>query len=374
MRSRQNLKDFRHRMIRKGKINTKLRYGLSIEIDLKGIDPEKATDGAETDMRIDASGQDIELSRRSFSAEDILPQNSFEEFHARECKEVVILKIPPGRHLKKPIIIESKIRSMNSNLHLVLDVGEDSSVMIVDKVLTGSNISQKARQKNTEGLSTHIVSITSRVGSKTRYFHIQDVDRQRLLYTKKSAHMQRESSIDLYSFDIGSMITLSDTVSVMEDGYAKSNLQNLFFADDGQMFDIAGQAIHSSGGTSSLVEAKGVIKDDSKGLYRGNIHIGPDADQSQGFQKSKLLMMGKNPEADAIPQLLIDNENVRCSHAVGIGRIDDEHMFYLMSRGLSRKTSEELVIKGFFENLIDNIPDRHSRDELRHKIELKVHS
>ena len=93
---------------------------------------------------------------------------------------------------------------------------------------------------------------------------------------------------------------------------------------------------------------RGVVKDKSKALYRGLIEVGKEASGTNGYQKEDVLILNEGAVADAIPNLEINNNEVKCSHGVSIGKISEEHLFYLMSRGLDENLAKKEVIEGFF--------------------------
>ena len=123
---------------------------------------------------------------------------------------------------------------------------------------------------------------------------------------------------------------------------------------ESQQFDIYSSVIHESSDTKSDILIKGALKDKSKSLFRGLVRIEKNAPNSDGYQKEEVLLLDDGVEANAIPNLEIENENVRCTHGVSIGSIDKEKLFYLMSRGLSKDMSVKLIVEGFFDSILAN--------------------
>ena len=119
--------------------------------------------------------------------------------------------------------------------------------------------------------------------------------------------------------------------------------------------DLGLNAIHNSPHTYSNMITKGVLFDESKAVYRGLIKINKNANNSNGYQKEDSLLLGNKTESDSIPKLEIDNNEVRCTHSSSVSQIDEDKMFYVMSRGLNEKEARITIVKGFLQEVIDKV-------------------
>lgn len=366
---RQNINDIHHLPDKKA---TTLQYGLTINIDLGNFTLEEtdlSSDKIELDIKADKSVEVKEITNALQDKEfkTIMSylelKNKFEEFHASNISNAVIIKIPKNKKLSDPVQINTELLSENSLHHVIVIAEENSEAVILDSL---------SDKNNKPGYNSKFLQVLAKKGAKIEYFHAQKISKEKLHYSKKIGLTEDNAEINWHDFAIGSKVTISDLTSVLVGHMSKSLVQSVFFSDEDQQFDILGQAIHRSSHTFSDIEARGAIKDKSKSLYKGNVHIEQNANDSEGFQKADLIMLDNEAEADAIPQLLIDNNEVKCSHAVAIGRLDDEMIFYLMSRGLTRDEAKHQIVRGFFESVIDGISIEKISDGLREDIERKM--
>ncbi|MBI5354980.1 MAG: SufD family Fe-S cluster assembly protein, partial [Candidatus Aenigmarchaeota archaeon] len=131
-------------------------------------------------------------------------------------------------------------------------------------------------------------------------------------------------------------------------------------------------AHHRVPNTSNNINVRGVLKDTSSSIYRGLIKIEKNAQQTNSYLSEHSLMIGKNALANSIPSLEIDANDVKASHGSTTGKIDEEQIFYLMSRGLSRRESERLIIEGFFIPIIEKIPLQEVRERIAAAVTRKM--
>ena len=105
---------------------------------------------------------------------------------------------------------------------------------------------------------------------------------------------------------------------------------------------------------------KGIVKDKSKSVYNGLVNVNENAVNTDGYQKEDILILSENAEADSIPELEINNNDVRCTHGATISQIDKEKLFYLTSRGIKKPEAESLLVNGFIEPVVKEIPLEYS--------------
>jgi Fe-S cluster assembly protein SufD len=145
----------------------------------------------------------------------------------------------------------------------------------------------------------------------------------------------------------------------------------LYFADGEQMHDFRTIQDHvAANGTSDLL-FKGAVQDDSLSVYTGLIRIGPDARGSVAFQTNRNLTLGPGSWAESVPNLDIKNNDVRCSHASAVGPIDEEQRFYIESRGVPPEVAERLIVLGFFDEVLDQLPAPALTAGLRRQVAAK---
>ncbi|MFQ3534485.1 MAG: Fe-S cluster assembly protein SufD [Aggregatilineales bacterium] len=153
---------------------------------------------------------------------------------------------------------------------------------------------------------------------------------------------------------------------------AFGRMSGLFFADGHQFFDHDTQQNHNAPHTTSDLLFKGALKDEARTVWQGMIKVLPHAQKTDGFQANRNLLLSPEARADSIPGLEIEANDVRCTHAATVGRLEDEPIFYLMSRGMTRQDAERLIVAGFFDPIMQRIPFEEVRARLTAHIEAKL--
>jgi Fe-S cluster assembly protein SufD len=138
------------------------------------------------------------------------------------------------------------------------------------------------------------------------------------------------------------------------------------------MFDLDTQQNHNAPITTSDLLYKGAARDHARTLWQGMIKSLPQMQKIDGFQACRNLVLSEDARMDAIPGLEIEADDVACSHAATFGSLEEEPIFYLMSRGIPRPQAELMVIEGFFDELLDRVPFEGVRERLQAAVEAKI--
>ena len=142
----------------------------------------------------------------------------------------------------------------------------------------------------------------------------------------------------------------------------------VFFADGDQHFDHRSLQDHVAPNCNSDLLYKGALRDRSRAVYSGWVHVRPDAQKTNAMQTSRNIVLSEHAKADAIPNLEIEANDVRCGHAASVGPVDEETIFYLQSRGITREDAERLIVSGFFQEVLDRV----QIDEVREGAEAAI--
>ena len=178
--------------------------------------------------------------------------------------------------------------------------------------------------------------------------------------------------------DVDLVLDLSDTresskLDVIFDTPGVScHLIGLYVLNENEKLDIQTRAIHNVRNTSCLQDIRGVLRDNADSKYIGSIIIEQAASQTESFLDDAVLVLGKGTKNQSDPTLEIKNNDVKASHGSTTGRISDEELFFLQSRGLSKNEAENLIVEGFFEKLLNQIEDEKVREEIFQKITEKL--
>jgi Fe-S cluster assembly protein SufD len=182
----------------------------------------------------------------------------------------------------------------------------------------------------------------------------------------------RDSNLDTLVVNLGASVARVDLAARLEGPGARSDMLGLYFARGRQHFDHNTRQDHVSAHANSDLLYKGALFDRSKTIFRGVIRVFPGAQRTDAYQTNRNLLLSDRAEAVSLPNLEIEADDVKCSHGATVGQLDEEEMFYLRSRGLTREQAEKLVIFGFFGEVLDRLPLPGVVEELKRAIEAKI--
>lgn len=154
--------------------------------------------------------------------------------------------------------------------------------------------------------------------------------------------------------------------------HAEAQILGIFIGRGDEQFTIHTRQLHKASNTKSDLLIKSVLFDSSRLNYDGLIKIEKEGQGSDAYQRNENLVMNENVRVDTKPELEILANSVRCTHGATVGKIDNEQLFYLQSRGLSTKQAQKLIIEGFFEGVLERIIDNKLQKKLRDKINKKL--
>ena len=169
----------------------------------------------------------------------------------------------------------------------------------------------------------------------------------------------------------GDVVRVEPTLRCVGTG-ADARALGLFFASDNQHFEHRVIARHEAPNAYSNLLYKGAIKDHAHTIFFGNLVVPPGAPGTDAYQTNRNLVLNEGARADTIPFLEIETAEVKCSHAGAVSRVDDEHLFYLESRGVPRDMAKQLIVEGFCQEVLDEVELDELRGELNAAIERKV--
>ncbi len=350
-----------------------LNINLNIDLDLNNLDigklesPKRKIINNNKEVIIEdfqtALKNHENLLKEKFMTTCVPAIEKFTALHNAFLNNLILVYVPKNVEAKVPIEIITKVNSKILFDHILI-IAEDNSKLTLVEDITSEN--------NEEAYVSKIVEIFAGDNAKIDYSNLQMLNKKTFNFTKKRALTEKNSSINWLDCCFGSQITLSEVTTNLNGEGAQANNYGIFFGNADQQFDLVANSIHNSPNTFSDIFAKGALTDSSKCIYRGLVKIQKNASNSNGYQKEDTLLLSPDAAADSIPDLEIDNSDVKCSHGATIGRIDREKMFYLRSRGLNEKQATQTYVKGFFEELIQKMKIEKLRDNMHDLIEERM--
>jgi Fe-S cluster assembly protein SufD len=182
----------------------------------------------------------------------------------------------------------------------------------------------------------------------------------------------RDANLHTLNVNLGGEVARVDLAATMNGPGARSEMLGLYFADGDQHFDHNTRQNHKVPHATSDLLYKGALDGRGRAVFRGIIKVFPGAQRTDAYQTNRNLILSRQAEATALPNLEIEADDVRCSHAATVGHLDKEELFYIMSRGVPRKDAERLVVFGFFGEVLERLPLPGVVEELRAAIEEKI--
>lgn len=371
-----------------------LNISMNIELDLDLIDADKAVNS-----KLEVTNNDTKIIIEDFKGmlknhESILKDKfmsivggneKFTSFHASFLNNLIFVYVPKNVEVKEPIEISSIIgqgvlfehlivlAEDNAKLTLIEDSKPDYSSREINNDKTNTlnnnknNNSGFGETKNSP-YGSKIVELFIGKNCNVNYGNAQLLDKSAFNFTIKKASVGANSTLNWMDCCFGSKVTLSEVATLLDGEGAATNNHSVFFGSKNQQFDLVAKSIHNAPHTVSDILTKGALTENAKCLYRGLVRIEKNAFGSNGYQKEDTLLLSSDASADSIPNLEIENNDVRCTHGASIGRIDREKLFYMMSRGLPEELATREYVKAFFEPLIQKIQIEKLRENMHEMI------
>jgi Fe-S cluster assembly protein SufD len=209
-------------------------------------------------------------------------------------------------------------------------------------------------------------------GAQLDYVGIQDWGRSVWNFTNERALVNRDATLHWIIGGLGSQLTKTFLDAQLVGQGATALLSGVFFADGSQHLDLDTEQNHVAPNCKSDLLYKGALKDQARAVWQGMIRVAKAAQKTDGYQANRNLLLSDQARADSIPGLEINADDVRCTHGSTISRMDEEEVFYLMSRGIDRLESEGLLVNAFFTPVLDRIPLASVRERLKKELAKKM--
>lgn len=207
-----------------------------------------------------------------------------------------------------------------------------------------------------ESLHSAVVEIVALPGSHVRYTTLQNWSKNVYNLVTKRAVAMENATVEWVDANIGSSLTMKYPSVILKGRGAKADILSVAFAGSGQHQDTGAKAIHLASDTTSRITAKSVSKDGGRTSYRGLLQIAKKADNVKSSIRCDALLLDDVSKTDTYPYNEVQNDTATITHEASVGKIGEEQMFYLMSRGLSENEALNMIVTGFFDAFAKEIP------------------
>jgi len=297
--------------------------------------------------------------------EDLDSSNSLVSLNNALKFNYVKLTIKENYSLNKPLIIynitNKKLNSNTINQRIDFILKKNSSLKLINLFDDSSNnnfININYKFKIARDAILKNYKIDHKLNSNIKYF-FNNID------------LDYNSLAETFIFSTGSKFIKNEINYNLNDQYSSAFVNGIINLKDDQHHEIKTNINHLAENTKSYQLIKSVLNDNSKGVYQGKIFVNSRAQKTDGYQLSKALLLNENTEFDAKPELEIYADDVKCSHGSTSGNLDEEAIFYLMSRGLNYQQSRKLLINGFLLDVVEKITDLEIKDLIKNIMEIK---
>jgi Fe-S cluster assembly protein SufD len=360
--------------------------------DLRGFDPDAfSANGATTvaagermldiDVagvaRVSEAGIEIDRAPEGVTFEPLTPgderlgalvggDEKFAAHNLASWQHGLLVVVPRGVELDKPLYVRISNSVEGGSLFFrLLVVAEQGARFSLIEEYTSSSPDLRAY--------TNVVSeLFCEQDSKLEYVSIQNLSRETWHFGSHHARVGRDAELDWVAGGFGSRKGKVWIQNDLAGQGATSRVTGAYFTDGEQHIDYDTFQLHQAPDTTSDFAFKGALRDKSTAVWRGMIRVEKDAQRTNAYQENRNLMLSPTTHAVPIPGLEILANDVRCTHGATVGRVDREQLFYLMARGLSRQEAERLIVRGFFQDVLDRIELLPVREALGAALEARI--
>jgi Fe-S cluster assembly protein SufD len=354
--------------------------------DLRGFDPETFAGAASADIEtmldldvagyatVTADGIEIEKAPEGITFEPLPEDNErlyslvgwdekFAAHNAAMWKHGLLVVVPKGVELEQPLYV--RISATGQTFwRLVVVVEEGARASLIEEYASPAT--------DTEAYSNAVTELFVEPAAKLEYVSLQNLSHETWHFATHHARVERDAELDWVAGGFGSKRGKTWIQNDLNGRGATSRVTGAYFADGTQHLDYDTFQEHIAPDCESDFHFKGALRDEATAVWRGMIRVEKDAQKTNAYQECRNLMLSPTTHAVPIPGLEILANDVRCTHGATVGRVNREDLFYLMSRGLKRPEAERLIVRGFFQDVLDRIELEPVRDAVTAALEARI--
>ncbi|MEC7274190.1 MAG: Fe-S cluster assembly protein SufD, partial [Verrucomicrobiota bacterium] len=294
-----------------------------------------------------------------------LGSQKFFGLHASAVKAGSVIYVPKGVEVVEPIVNYYWTSSERVSVypHTLIITEDNAKLSVVDLFFSDN--------KNNEALNVSVCNIYAGAGAKVFRKVVQNWNQETISFQLDTTVAERDAQVKNIAVNIGASRARFENQTRIEGAGADIKMYSLTVAEKTQEFDQRTFQTHNANNAVSDLLYKNALLDKSRSIFSGLIKVAEGAQQTDAYQTNRNLLLDPRAEANALPGLEILANDVRCSHGATTGNVDEEELFYIMQRGISRRVAMQLMIFGFFEEIIDLIDNEELNENVRKLIHQK---
>ena len=278
----------------------------------------------------------------------------------------LLVVIPKGVHVEQPLYVRiaNTVEGGALFFRLLVIAEEGSRATLIEEYTSAT--------PELAGYTNAVVELFVEQSAKLEYVSLQNLSMSTWHFANHHARVERDAELDWVAGGFGSKRGKTRIQNDLAGQGATSRVTGAYFADGDQHLDYDTFQEHIAPNTTSDFAFKGALRDEATAVWRGMIRVEKEAQKTNAYQENRNLMLSEKAHADSIPGLEILANDVRCTHGATLGQVDREQLFYLMSRGLSRAEAERIIVRGFFQDILDRIELEPVRETLAEALEARI--
>ncbi|MBN1221502.1 MAG: Fe-S cluster assembly protein SufD [Anaerolineae bacterium] len=331
------------------------------------IDPEAAARGVIfTDMST-AVAEHPDLVQKYLGAEAVPPSNGkFAALNSALWQGGVFLYLPQEVEVEKPFQVAYVLEGEGSAIF-------PRTLIVAECFATVTYIEESiSHGKHGQALNAGVTEIYAQDSAQVRHVDVQRWGEDVYNFNVKRSIGRADSNVIWETGQLGGRLTKTYYDSILPGDGSAMEFNGVYFMQGNQHLDIDTLMHHIGLATNGDLLLHGALKDKGRGVFTGLIKIDPTAQQTNSYLKNENLLLDPTSRADSIPSLEIDANDVRASHGATVGKIEEEYVFYLMSRGIPRQTAVRMVVEGFFYKVFDRMHNERVRQKLFEAVSAKI--
>jgi Fe-S cluster assembly protein SufD len=341
----------------------------SVPERMLNIDVDALATVTESSIEIENAPEGITFARLEDHprlGELVPPTEKFAAHNAALWENGLLVVVPRGVVLERPLYVRIANSVDRGSLfwRLLVVAEPESRFTLIEEYASAT--------PDVAGYSNAVVELFVEQGAKLEYVSLQNLSRETWHFANHHARVERDAELDWVAGGFGSK---SGKVRIQNDlagQGATSRVTGAYFVDGTQHLDFDTFQEHIAPNTTSDFAFKGALNDKASSVWRGMIRVEKDAQKTNAYQENRNLMLSETAHADSIPGLEILANDVRCTHGATLGQVDRDQLFYAMARGLTRADAERLIVRGFFQDVLDRIELEPVREALAAALEARI--
>ncbi len=353
--------------------------------DLRGFEPPQTAPAAGGDTRpvldLDVAGRvrmtesgieivsapegiTFEPLPADFEARLVPEDDKFAMENLARWEHGLLVRVPKGVELSKPLYVQVTSNGGSLYWRMVVVAEEGARFTLIEDYSSAG--------PDTVAYTNAVVELYVGQNAKIEYVSLQNLSQETWHFGRHKAVLERDSELDWVIGGFGSKKGKVWIENDLAGEGATSRVTGAYFADGDQHLDYDTFQEHIAPNTESDFAFKGALRERATAVWRGMIRVEEGAQKTNAYQENRNLLLSDQAHADSIPGLEIMANDVRCTHGATLGRLDREELFYLMARGLSRAEAERMIVRGFFQDVLDRIELEPVREALGEALEARI--